>query len=152
MNLAFVKKKFTLAEGLVVPRAAGHVLGDVGVDEERAAGLEIHVGVADVGFAFAEGFHFGAVKDEARFHLFEDVVVVGGGAILRDDSFARLLGVFALLGALPGLLSWLGHNLSFYLMKRLIRMSGKAAHPEERVPSYRRPVWGKAGELAHEMV
>ena len=156
MNLALVKKKFALAEGLMVPRATGHVLGDVGVDEERAAGLEIHVGVADVGFAFAEGFHFGAMKYEARFHLFEDVVVVGGGAVLRDDFFARLLGVFALLGAplgaLPGLLSWPSHNLSFYLMKRLIRMSGRAAQHDEHVPGYRRPVWGKAGEPAHEMV
>jgi len=143
MNLAFVKKKFTLAEGLVVPRAAGHVLGNVGVDEKRATGLEIHVGVADVGFAFAEGFDFSAVKDEACLHPFEDVVIVGGGAILRDDFLARLFRVFALLGALlgalPGLLSRLGHNLSFYLMKRLIRMSGRAAQQDEHIPSNRQP-------------
>ena len=156
MNLAFMKKQFAFAEGFVIPRAAGHILGDVGVDEERAAGLEIHVGVANVGFAFAESFHFGAVKDEACFHPFEDVVVEGGGAILRDDLFARLFGVLALLGALlgalPGLLSWPSHNLSFYLMKRLIRMSGRAAQPDEHIPSRRRPDWGKAGELADATV
>src|SRR5467141_3796107 len=104
MNFAFVKKQFTFAERFVVPRAAGHVLGDMGVDEERAAGLEVHVGVANVGLAFAQGLHFGAVKHESRFHLFEDVVVVRGGAILRDDFFERLLGVLPFWRPFPGLL------------------------------------------------
>ena len=157
MNLAFMKKQFAFAERFVVPRAAGHVLRDVGVDEKRAAGLEVHVGVADVGLAFAQGFHFGAVKDESRFHLFEDVIVVRSRAILRDYFFARLLGVLAflraLLGTTPhGFTSRLGHNLSFYLMMRLIRMSGTAAQPEVLLPSYRPPVGGKAAELANGTV
>src|SRR5260370_31792659 len=136
MNLAFMKEKFSFAERFVIPRAAGHVLGDVGVDKERAAGLEVHVGVADVGFAFAQRFDFRAVKDQARFHSFKDVVVVGSGAVLRDNFFARLFRVLpfrpfcgALLRTLSGFRRWLGHNLSFYLMMRLIRMSGTAAQP-----------------------
>src|SRR5882762_903271 len=152
MNFAFVKKQFTFAERFVVPRAAGHVLGDMGVDEERAAGLEVHVGVANVGLAFAQGLHLGAVKHESRFHLFEDVVVVRGGAVLRDDLFARFLGVLTLLEALSGFTSWLGHNLSFYLMMRLIRVSGTAAHPSGLLSSYRPPVRGKATELANGTV
>ena len=151
MNFAFVKKQLAFAEGFVIPRAAGHVLGDVGVDEERAAGLEVDVGVADVGFAFAECFHFGAMKDESRFHLFEDVVVVRGSAVLRDDFFARLLGL-GFWRDLPGLRGWLAHNLSFYLMMRLIRMSGTAARPGEPSPSYRPCLWGKAMELANGTV
>src|SRR5882724_2687741 len=152
MNFAFVKKKFAFAERLVVPRAAGHVLGDVGVDEERAAGLEVHVGVADVGFALAESLHFGAMKDEPCFHLFEDVVVVRRGTVLRDDFFARLLGAFRFLLALSGLRGWLGHNLLFYLMMRLIRMSGTAAQPGGPPPSYRPPLWGKATGVANGTV
>jgi hypothetical protein len=157
MNLAFMKKEFAFAERFVVPWAAGHVLRDVCVDEERAAGLEVHVGVADVGLAFAQSFHFGAVKDESRFHLFEDVVVVRSRAVLRDDFFARLLGVLALLRALlgttlHGFTSRLGHNLSFYLMMRLIRMSGTAAQPGVLFPSYRFSVRGKAAELANGIV
>jgi hypothetical protein len=97
------------------------------------------------------------VKDEARFHLFEDVVVVRGGAVLRDYFFARLLGVLtflrALLGTtLHGFTSRLGHNLSFYLMMRLIRMSGTAAPSGELLPSYRPPVGGKATELVNGTV
>src|ERR1700676_4890405 len=152
MDLTFVKKQFALAERFVVPRAAGHVLSDVRIDEKRAAGLEIHVGVADVGLAFAQSLHLGAVKHEPRFHFFEDVVVVGSGAVLRDNFFARLLGVLALLGALRGFPGWLNHNLSFYLMMRLIRMSGTAAQLSVLPPSYRPPVGGKATELANGTV
>src|SRR5579863_7102007 len=129
MNFAFVKKQLAFAERLVIPRAAGHVLGNVGVDEEGAAGLEVDVSVADVGFAFAKSLHFGAVKDEARFHLFEDVIVVRGGTVLRDDLLARVLGALRFLLALCGPGGRLGHNLSFYLMMRLMRMSGTAAQP-----------------------
>ena len=143
MNFAFVKKELTLAEGLVVPRAAGHVLGDVGVHEERATGLEIHVGVADVGLAFAEGLHFGAMEDEAGFEAFEDVIVVGGRAVLGDDLFGGPGGLFTL--RLLGVFGGPGHNLSFYLMKRLIRMSGTAAPPGPLVPSYRSFVGGESG-------
>ena len=152
MNLAFMKKKFAFAKWFVIPRAAGHVLSDVGVDEKRAAGLEVHVGVANVGFALAEGLDLGTVKDQPRFDLFEDVVVVRSGAILRDDLFARLLRVLSFLGALPGLLGRLSHNLSFYLIMRLIRMSGTAVQPDELLPSYRVCVGGKATELANGMV
>ena len=152
MNFAFVKKQLAFTEGLVIPRAAGHVLSDVGVDEERDAGLEVDVSVADVGFAFAKGFHFGAEKNESRFHLFEDVIVVGSGTVLRDDLFARVLGVLRFLRALSGLGRWLGHNLSFYLMMRLIRVSGTAAHPSGLLSSYRPPVRGKATELANGTV
>ena len=149
MNFAFMKKEFALAEGFVIPRAAGHVLSDVSIDKEGAAGLEVHVGVADVGFAFAKGFDFGAVKDEAGLHFFEDVIVVRGGAVLRDDFFAGLFGVLALFRELPGFGAWLGHNLLFYLMKRLIRMSGRAAQADEALPINRVSVGGKATELAH---
>ena len=152
MNLAFVKKQLAFAEGFVVPRTTGHVLGDVGIHQKRAAGLEVNIGIADVGLAFAESLDLGAVKNESRFHPFEDVIIVGGRAVLRDDLFARLLGVLALLGNLPGFTSWLGHNLSFYLMMRLIRVSGTAAHPGKPLPSYRPPVGGKAGKLANGTV
>src|SRR6266702_5456810 len=101
MNFAFMKKELAFAKGFVIPRAAGHVLSAVSIDEKRAARLEVHVGVADVGLAFAEGFDFGAVKDEACLHFFEDVIVVRGRAVLRDDFFAGLFGVLSLFRELP---------------------------------------------------
>jgi len=56
------------------------------------------------------------VQHQARFQLLKNVVVVRGGAVLRDDLLTRL-PVFALYG----LVGWLGHNLSFYPMLRLIQ-------------------------------
>src|SRR5579883_1297780 len=110
MNFAFVKKQFAFAERLVVPRAAGHVLRDVGVDQKRAAGLEVHIGVADVGLAFTQRFHFGAVKNEAGLEFFEDVIIVGSRPVLRDDLFAGTFGLLTF--RLLGVLGRLGHNLS----------------------------------------
>ena len=149
MNLALVKKQFTFAKRLVVPGAAGHILRDVRVDEESAAGLEVHIGVADVGFTFAQCFHFGAMKNESGLKLFQDVIVVRSCAILRDDLFAGLLGLFTF--RLLGVLRRLGHNLSFYLMTRLTWMSGTAAPPSLHAPSYRSSIamGRKAAELAY---
>jgi hypothetical protein len=67
VNLIFVKEEFAGAERLMVPGAAGHVLGDVGVDEPSTAGFEIDESVADVRFPFAKGFDLSAVENQARF-------------------------------------------------------------------------------------
>ena len=80
-----MKKQLARAKRLVVPGTAGQVLRDVRVDEPRAAGLEVDVGVADIRFAFAQGFHFGAMEDQAGFKLVEQMIVVRGDAVLRDD-------------------------------------------------------------------
>jgi hypothetical protein len=99
----------------MIPGAAGHILSYVGVGQVCAAGLEVHIGIANVGFAFAEGFYFGAVQHEAGFQLLKNMIVVGSRAILRDDEFARAFGILALFG----FLGWLIHVLSFYPMARL---------------------------------
>ena len=108
-----MEKKLAGAERLVIPGAAGHVLGDVSVDEPGAAGLEIDKGVADVRFAFAKGFHFGTVEDQAGFVFLEQVIVIGGGAVLGDHRF--LFHVFGLTrvlaGGLGGSRCGLGHSL-----------------------------------------
>jgi hypothetical protein len=67
----------------------------VRVNEPCAAGLEIHVGVAYVGFALAEGLDLSAVKDEAGLMPFKNMVVIGGGAILSDDLLARFGGLLS---------------------------------------------------------
>jgi hypothetical protein len=78
------------------------------VYEKRAAGFEVNESIANVGFALAQSFYFGAVQHQARFKLLKYVVIVGSGAILRHDLLAGSFGVPALLG----FLIWHGHNLS----------------------------------------
>src|SRR5215471_4923017 len=144
MNFALVKKQFAIAEGFVVPRAAGHVLGDMRVDKVGAAGLEVHVSIADIGLAFAEGFHFGAVEDQAGLEPFEKMIVIGGSAVLRDDLLARPFGLLASFSTF----GWLSHNPPFYMM-RLIRVPGRVSSLGEALPSDRSPDRRKATELAN---
>jgi hypothetical protein len=132
INLAFVKQEFAVAEGFVVPGTAGHVLSDVGVNEVSAAGLKVHIGVADIRFPLAQSFYLGAMQHQACFQLLKDMVIVGSRAILGDDLF---LGPFPILGPL-GFVVWLNHNLSFYLMTRLIQRAGKVpATADDKVQS-----------------
>ena len=116
MDFAAMQEEFAFTEGLVIPRAARHVLSDVGINEEGAGRLEVNVSITNIGFSFAKSFHLGAVQHEAGFELLKYVVIVGGGTVLRDDLFAGFLGIFA---ALVWAFGWLGHNLSFYPMPRL---------------------------------
>src|SRR5208283_2773935 len=114
-DFAFMQEQLAVSKGFMIPGAAGHILGDVGVGKESAAGLEVHISIANVGLAFAEGLHFRAVQHETSFQLLKNMIVVGSGAILRHDKLARAFGILALLG----FLGWLIHVLSFYPMARL---------------------------------
>jgi hypothetical protein len=58
------------------------------VNEPCAVGLEIDVSIANVRFALAEGLDLGAMKDQASLMFLKNLVVIGGGAVLRDDVLA----------------------------------------------------------------
>ena len=75
------------------------------VHQPDVAAADLGVGVAQIGFAGAQRFYLGAGKRHARFHFFEQVIVVGGGAILGNDLHARLH-----LFALSGFFRRLGHR------------------------------------------
>src|SRR5271157_1910298 len=134
VDFTFMKQQLAVTKRFMIPGPAGHILGNVRVGEVSAAGLEVHVSVANVGLAFAEGFDFRAVQHQSRFQLLKDMIVVGSGAVLGDDQVAGASGIFALLG----FLSWLGHNLSFYPMLRLNKQGrlAKVAQPVEKGPSH----------------
>ena len=53
----------------MVPRATGHVLSDMGVDQPGASRLEIHIGVANIGFTFAERLYLGSVQYDPASNL-----------------------------------------------------------------------------------
>src|SRR6267154_1302116 len=98
VNFLLVQKQLARSQRLVIPGAAGHILGDVCVDQPRATRFEIDVGVANVGFSLPQGLHLGAVEDHAGLKTFEKVVVVRGGTVLRDDLLFRLVGLAGLFG------------------------------------------------------
>src|SRR5271168_4710387 len=61
---------------------------DVGVQEESLAVFEQPVGILEVGFAFADGFDFGAAEGDAGLEFVEQKVVVAGGAVNRGVALA----------------------------------------------------------------
>jgi hypothetical protein len=63
------------------------------VNQPGAVGLEIDVGVANVGLALTKGFDLGTVEDQTGLMSLKNMVVIGGGAVLGDDVFAGLCGL-----------------------------------------------------------
>jgi hypothetical protein len=142
VNLAPMKQQFAVSEWLMIPRSSRHVLGDMGVYQVRPARLEIHIRIPNVGFSFAQRFHFRAMQHQAGFQLLKNMVIIRSGAVLRDNLLAGSLGVLTLLRPFV----WLGHNLSFYLMPRLItgkREKSLKSHPGPYPPQCRlvRKTW-----------
>ena len=84
----------------MVPGSAGHVLGNVGIFEKSAAGFEVDKSIANISFSFAKGFYFGPMQHQASFQLLKNMIIVGSGAILRDNLFTRFLRVFAPVGTI----------------------------------------------------
>src|SRR5208282_1078984 len=128
VDLAPMKQKLAVAQWFMIPRAPRHILGDVRVHQVGSAWLEIHIGIPNIGFPFAQRFHLRAMQHQPRFELLNNMVIVRSGAVLRDNLLAWSLVVLALLRPLV----WLGHNLSFYLMPRLMtgkREKSHTAHP-----------------------
>src|SRR5713226_6621668 len=97
-DFVLVQEQLARAQRFVIPWAAGQVLSDVGVDQPGATGLEIDVGVADIGLPLAKGFYFGAMEDQAGIIALQEMVIVGSGAVLRDDLLFGLVGLFGLFG------------------------------------------------------
>ena len=58
------------------------------------AGANLGVGFAKGSLPFPEAFHLGADQDESGFELVEEVVVVGGGAVLGDNLDALPVTLF----------------------------------------------------------
>jgi hypothetical protein len=62
------------------------IFADMAVHEPDLAAANHAVGVPQVGFTLAEGFHFGAKQHHARFQLLKEVIIVGSGAVLGHDQ------------------------------------------------------------------
>ena len=75
----------------MVARSAGPVFRYVAVYQPSLAGANLGVGLAERCLAFPEGLDLGAYQDQACLELVEQLVVIGGGAVLGDDLDVLLL-------------------------------------------------------------
>lgn len=93
-DFAAPEQQLAFAQGVVIPRASGQILGNVTVYQPSLSGANLRVGFPDRSLAFAKGFHFGAHQDKTGFEMLEEVVVVRRGAILRHDLNTDAIRIF----------------------------------------------------------
>jgi hypothetical protein len=80
----------------VIPETSGQILGNMAVYQPNLANANFGVGLAEGTFALAEGLDLSTHEYQSSFDTIQEMVVVGGGAILRNNLYAfvlRLLGV-----------------------------------------------------------
>ena len=83
--LFFVHQKLPSAKRSMVPWAPSPIFGDVAIFQPQFAAPNMRVGLADVGFALAQRLYFGAAERHTGFVSLQQVVIVRGGAVLRDE-------------------------------------------------------------------
>ena len=69
----------------MIAQSTGLVLRDMEVYQPRLPAANLGVGFAKGSFAFAEGFDLGADENQASFEFVEQIVVIGGRAVLGDN-------------------------------------------------------------------
>ena len=92
LDLLLMQQQPAARKRLVIEGSAGEVLWDVAIHQPDAGAAHLGIGIAQVGLALAQRLYLGAGQRHSGFHLFEQVIVVGGGAILGNDLRAR--GIF----------------------------------------------------------
>ena len=78
----------------MISGAARLILRDMAVDQPRLSGSNLGVGFAQRSLAFPERLDLSPYENEARLECVEQVVIVRGGAILRDNFHALAIGFF----------------------------------------------------------
>ncbi len=91
VQFAPVEQQLPFPKGIVVPEASGQILGNVAVYQPSLAKANLGVGLPEGAFAFAQRFDLRAHQYQASFQTVQEVVVVGGGAILRNNLYALVL-------------------------------------------------------------
>ena len=108
-----MKKEFAGAEGFMIPRPAGHVLSDVGVDQPGPLGLKSTKASRIFALPSRRALTSVPWRTMPGLQSLEQVVVVGGGAVLGDDLLLLpSLGLLEdLLGGFARFRRGLGHSL-----------------------------------------
>lgn len=129
-----MEEEFARGLGIVVEEVAVAVFVDVRVVKEDLVVVDASEGIADLAFAGAQGFDFGAFKDDSSLVGLEDVIIAASLRVREDfgighkrisqkvtllagkpSLFCGVLAAFALLGRLDELefLGEIGCDLVF---------------------------------------
>ena len=91
-----MSRSFRFRRGSWFLKSSGQIFGYVAVYQPSLANANLGVGLPEGAFAFAQGLDLGTYEYQPRFQTVQQVVIVGGGAILRNNLHAlvlRFLGV-----------------------------------------------------------
>ena len=96
INLSTVQQQFAFPQRFVISKAARQVFRDMAIDEPGFAAANLRERLAQSTFSLAERLYFSADEHDSGFEAVEQLVVVRGRAILRNNLDA---GVLILIGA-----------------------------------------------------
>jgi hypothetical protein len=96
VQFAPVEQELPFPKRVVVPESSRQILRDMAVYQPSLANANLGICLPEGAFALAEGLDLGTYQYQPRFQAIQQVVIVRGGAILRNNPHAlvlRLLGV-----------------------------------------------------------
>jgi hypothetical protein len=91
INLSSVQKQLSFPKRVVVPGAAGQVLGYMAIYQPSFAAADLGECFAKRALPFPKSLDLGTDENDSGFEVIQEFVVIGGAAILRNNLDARVL-------------------------------------------------------------
>jgi hypothetical protein len=95
-DLAAVEQQLAATERIVISETARKIFGYMAVHEPHLIAFGFGIGLADRTFPFAKAFDLCSKENQTGFHVLEQLIVVAGGAILRNNFHAFVLSLVVL--------------------------------------------------------
>src|SRR6478672_4616536 len=85
-----MKQQLSGTKGIVIGDISVRIGADMDIQQEGLSIADDSIGIPEIGLALADGFDLGAAQGNSSFELFQQKIVVTGGAI--DGSITRPSG------------------------------------------------------------
>jgi hypothetical protein len=91
LDLPAVQEQLSFPKRVVIPRPTGQVLGYVAIDQPSFPSANLGEGFAKRALPFPQSLDLGTDEHDSGLQTIQELVVIGGAAILRNNLDARVL-------------------------------------------------------------